>query len=217
MRAQGVLVAVEMALALVLLIGAGLMIRSLSALWNVDPGFRPDNVLTFGLSFPPSMRTASPEAVRATLRELSDQLNSTPGVRAASFSEGAVPLQGEDDLFFWLDGQPKPASQSEMNMALVYRVEPGYLTAMGIPLKQGRFFTDQDDERSQPVVVIDEVFARKHFGDADPIGKRIHLGDDRAPLQIIGVVGHVKQWGLDADEKQTLQAQLYVPFRAVVG
>ena len=211
-RAQGVLVAVEMALAVVLLIGAGLMIRSLSALWNVDPGFRPDNVLTFGLSLSPSMKTASPEATRAALRELSDQISSTPGVRAVSFSAGAVPLAGRGRPFFWVDGQPKPASQSEMNMALVYRVEPGYLTAMGIPLKQGRFFTDQDDERSQPVVVIDEVFARKYFGDADPVGKRI-LQDGQDPQQIVGVVGHVKQWSIDSDEEQTLQAQLYEPFR----
>jgi predicted permease len=216
-RAQGVLVAVEMALALVLLIGAGLMIRSLNALWNVDPGFRPDNVLTFGISLPPSMRAASPEAQSANLRDLSDRLNSIPGVRAASFSAGAAPLQGEDDLFFWLDGQPKPASTSEMNMALVYRVEPGYLTAMGIPLKQGRFFTAQDDERAQPVVVIDEVFARKYFPNADPVGKRINLGDDRGPLQIVGVVGHVKQWGLDSDDRQSLQAQLYEPMRQLPG
>jgi predicted permease len=217
-RAQGILVAVEMALALVLLIGAGLMIRSLGALWDVDPGFRPDNVLTFGLSFPPSMRTASPEAARANLRELSDKLSSMPGVQAASFSSGASPMQSEDDLFFWLEGQPKPASTSEMNMALVYRVEPGYLTAMGIPLKQGRFFSAQDDERSQSVVVIDEVFARKFFPSADPIGKRINLGDDRGPLQIIGVIGHVRQWSIDAsDDKQSLQAQLYEPFRQSVG
>ncbi|MDQ3667091.1 MAG: ABC transporter permease [Acidobacteriota bacterium] len=214
-RAQGVMVAVEMALAVVLLIGAGLMIRSLAALWNVDPGFRPDNVLTFGLSLSPSMKTASPEATRAALRELSDQLSSAPGVKALSFSDGGVPLQGANDLFFWVDGQPKPSSQSEMNGALVYRVEPGYLTAMGIPLKQGRFFTNQDDERSLPVVVIDEVFARKYFPNADPIGKRINLGGDRDPLQIVGVVGHVKQWSLDADEAQTLQAQLYEPFRQV--
>ena len=215
-RAQGVLVAVEMALALVLLIGAGLMIRSLNALWNVDPGFRPDNMLTFGLSFPPSMRTASPAAIRANLREVSDRLNSTPGVRAASFTSGAAPLQSEDDLFFWLDGQPRPASTSEMNMALVYIVEPGYLTAMGISLKQGRFFTPQDDERAAGVAVIDEVFARKYFPNADPIGKRINLGGDRDPLQIVGVVGHVKQWSLDADDdKQSLQAQLYLPFRAL--
>jgi len=211
-RAHGVLVAVEMALAVVLLIGAGLMIRSLSALWNVDPGFRSDNVLTFGLSLSPSLRKASPQAIRANLRELSDQLSSTPGVRAVSFSAGAVPLQGEDDLFFWVEGQPKPASQSEMHMAVVYRVEPGYLAAMRIPLKQGRFFSDQDNERSQSVVVIDEVLARKHFGDADPVGKRI-LQDGQDPQQIIGVVGHVKQWSLDADEEETLQAQLYESFR----
>ncbi|HEY2973893.1 MAG TPA: ABC transporter permease [Pyrinomonadaceae bacterium] len=211
-RAQGILVAVEMALALVLLIGAGLMIRSLSALWTVDPGFRPDNVLTFSLSLSPSMRTTSPEATRAALRELSDQLSSTPGIRAVSFSAGAIPLQGEDDLFFWVDGQPKPASQSEMNMALVYRVEPGYLTAMGIPLKQGRFFNNQDDERSLSVVVIDEVFARKFFGGSDPIGKRIRQ-DGQDPQQIVGVVGHVKQWSIDSDDEQTLQAQLYEPFR----
>lgn len=211
-RAQGILVAVEMALAVVLLIGAGLMIRSLSALWNVDPGFRPDNVLTFSLSLSPTMRTTSPAATRAALRELSDQIGSTPGVRAVSFSAGAIPLQGEDDLFFWVEGQPKPASQSEMSMAVVYRVEPGYLTAMGVPLKQGRFFNDQDDERSQAVVVIDEVFARTHFGDADPVGKRI-LQEGQDPQQIIGVVGHVKQWSIDSDEDQTLQAQLYEPFR----
>ncbi|MCU1267069.1 MAG: efflux pump, inner rane subunit [Acidobacteria bacterium] len=211
-RAQGALVAVEMALAVVLLIGAGLMIRSLSALWNVDPGFRSDSVLTFSLSLSPAMNAAGPGATRAALRELSDRISSTPGVRAASFSAGAVPLQGEDDLFFWIDGQPKPVSQSEMNMALVYRVEPGYLTAMGIPLKQGRFFSNQDDERSQQVVVIDEVFARKYFGDSNPVGKRIRQ-DGQDPQQIVGVVGHVKQWSIDSDDSQSLQAQLYEPFR----
>jgi predicted permease len=212
-RAHGVLVAVEMALALVLLIGAGLMIRSLSALWNVDPGFRPDNVLTFGLSFPPSMRAVSPEAKRANLRDLSDHINAMPGVKAASFSTGASPMQGEDDLFFWLDGKPKPASTSEMHMALVYRVEPAYLTAMGIPLRRGRFFTTRDEVRTQPVVVIDEVFARQYFPNVDPLGKQINLGGNRDPLEIVGVVGHVKQWGLDGDDKQSLQAQLYEPFR----
>jgi predicted permease len=83
---------------------------------------------------------------------------------------------------------------------------------MSIPLKRGRFFNDQDDERAQPVVVIDEVFARKYFGDADPVGKRIQQGG-QDPQQIVGVVGHVKQWSIDADEEQTLQAQLYEPFR----
>jgi putative ABC transport system permease protein len=211
-RAQGVLVAVEIALALVLLVGAGLMIRSLSALWKVDPGFRPDNVLTFGLSLSPSLRSASPDAIRANLRQLNDQLSATPGVQAVSFTAGGIPLQGADDLVFWIEGQPKPASGSEMSSAWVYRVEPGYLAAMGIELKQGRFFSDQDTEKSQPVVVIDEVFAQKYFGKENPIGRRIHQGDEEAQ-QIVGIVLHVKQWSLDADDRQTLQAQLYEPFR----
>jgi predicted permease len=213
-RAQGVFVAVEMALALVLLIGAGLMIRSLTALWKVDPGFRADNVLTFGLTLPPAIANASPEAVRAALRDLSDKLNTAPGVDSVSLTTGASPLQSEDDLFFWLDGQPKPASSSEMNMALVYGVEPAYLSAMGIQLKQGRFFTAQDDERSLPVAVIDEAFAHKYFGANDPIDKRIHTGADQ-PWQIVGVVRHVKQWSLNSDETDGLQAQLYLPLRAL--
>jgi predicted permease len=212
-RAQGVLVAVEVALALVLLIGAGLMIRTLSALWSVDPGFRPDNVLTFGLSFPPSMRDLTQEGRRAALRDLSDRLNSMPGVKAASFSLLASLMQNGSSSFFWLDGQPKPASTSEMHRTLVYGVEPGYLTVMGIPLKQGRFFTIQDEAGTQGVAVIDEVFARQHFPNTNPIGKRINLVFNQSPLEIVGVVGHVKQSGLDEDDSQSLRAQIYLPFR----
>jgi predicted permease len=212
-RAQGVLVAVEVALALVLLIGAGLMIRTLSALWQVDPGFRPDNVLTFGLSFPPSMRALTPEGKRAALRDLSDRLNSMPGVKAASFSLLASLMQNGSSSFFWLNDQPKPASTNEMPRTLVYGVEPGYLTAMGILLKQGRFFTAQDETGTEAVVVIDEVFARQYFPNTNPIGKRINLVFNQSPSEIVGVVGHVKQWGLDADDGHALRAQLYLPFR----
>jgi predicted permease len=204
-----------MALALVLLIGAGLMVRSLNALWNVDPGFRPDNLIAFSVSLPPSLGTASPDAIRAALRDLGARLGSTPGVQAASFSWGATPFLDDDDLYFWLEGQPKPASQSEMNMALVYRVEPEYLEAMGIALKQGRFFTDQDNERSPSVAVIDEVFARKYFPNENPIGKRLNLIGEEGQRQIVGVVGHVKQFSLDSDDTYSLQEQLYLPFRAM--
>lgn len=214
-RAQGVLVAIEVALALVLLIGSGLMIRSLDALWKAEPGFRPENVLTFQISLPPSLRTGSVERAQANLRDLNDRLHAVPGVVAASFSNGALPLMTEDDLFFWIEGQPKPATTSQMQMALIYRVEPGYLTAMGIPLLRGRFFTDQDVQGSSPVVVIDDVFARRHFPNVDPIGQRINEGS--GPLEIVGIVGHVKQWSLGADNKQTLQAQLYEPFRQTAG
>src|SRR6202043_3651882 len=83
---------------------------------------------------------------------------------------------------------------------------------MGIPLQRGRFFTAQDRERSQHVIVIDDVFGRKFFGDQDPIGKRLNLVSLGGAAEIVGVVGHVKQWGLDSDDKQSLRAQLYFPF-----
>lgn len=213
-RAQGVLVAVEMALALVLLIGAGLMIRSLNALWNVDPGFRADNVTSFRLTLPPSMRSSNPAAIRATLRELHEKIKTTPGVEAVSFSDGAVPMQGAGDGFFWIAGKPKPATGSDMNHAWDYTVEPDYLNVMGIPLKRGRFFTENDNEGAPSVAVIDEALANKYFKDEDPIGARIFLNEE-TQLQIIGVVGHVKQWGLDNDDRETLKAQLYFPFRAL--
>jgi predicted permease len=204
-----------MALALVLLIGAGLLIRSLSVLWKVDPGFRPDNVMTFGVTFAPSMRNETADASRALVRELSDKLQTTPGVKAASLTFGAAPLISEDDQYFWVDGEPKPAGHDDMYMALFYVVEPGYLEAMGLKLKSGRFFTNHDNESSSRVIVIDEMLALQRFGNENPIGRRINLEDDQGPYEIIGVVGHVKQWGLDSDHKESLQAQLYLPFRAL--
>jgi predicted permease len=215
LRAQGVFVAVEMGLALVLLIGAGLMVRSMSALWNVDPGFDPENVMTFALNLPPSTRGAKAAEVRNTLRQLSDKISSTPGVESASFLVGATPMQSEDDLSFWIEGEPKPAGPSDMHLALFYVVEPGYLKTMSLGLKRGRFFTDQDTETSTQVVVIDDAFAQKYFSGAEPLGKRINLPDIEKPFEIVGVVGHVKQFGLDSDHQESLQAQLYIPFRAM--
>ena len=211
-RAQTVLVAVEVALAVVLLIGGGLMIRSIRALWNIDPGFRSDDLLTFGLSLAPSARNEKPEAIRAKLRDLSDRLNTVPGVQSASLQDGAFPLLDEDDTLFWIEGEPKPATGSDMHSTLVSAVEPTYLPAMKIPLKEGRFFDNHDDEKSPWVVVVDEVFAHKFFPGVNPIGKRIRQGDDN-PQTIIGVVGHVKQWGLDSDDTQSLRAQMYEPLR----
>jgi putative ABC transport system permease protein len=211
-RAQGVFVVAEMAMALVLLIAAGLMIRSLSALWGVDPGFDAHNVLTFGVSLPPSMSDASPDAVRATLRAVQAKLESTPGVKAASLSWAAVPLSDDDEDLFWLEGQPKPASANDMSWAISYVVQEDYLKVMGIRLERGRFFSAQDNERAAHVVVIDDVFARKFFGDQDPLGRRVNLNSKGGAAEIVGVVGHVKQWGLDTDDTQSLRAQLYSPY-----
>jgi len=209
-RAHGMLVAFEMALALVLVIGAGLMIRSLTRIWRVNPGFEPHNLLTFSVGLPPAIRSESPAAKRAALRALDSRLQATPGVQEVSLSWGAFPMYGEDDQLFWPDGQPEPQSESELNWTLDYIVEPDYLKAMRIPLKQGRFLAEQDDEHSPLVIVIDEVFAHKFFGNQNPIGKRVNLATGDRKAEIVGVVGHVNQWGLDSDETTPLRAQMYL-------
>ena len=210
-RTQSVFVVAEMALAVVLLVGAGLTIRSLAKLWSVDPGFNPHNVLTFGLSLPPSIVGAKPDAIRAAFREFDDKIASIAGVQAVSQTWGAVPLNGDDEQLFWLEGQPKPTHENDMNWAIDYIVEPDYLKAMGIPLLRGRFFTSQDNEHSPRVVVIDEVFAQKYFPNQNPIGKRINLNLSNQLAEIVGEVGHVNQWGLDADDQQSLRSGLYIP------
>jgi len=211
-RAQAVLVVVEMAMALVLLISAGLMIRSLTALWHVDPGFNARNVLTFGVALPPGMRTANAAGIRAALRNVHDRLQAVPGVNAVSLSWGAVPLASDDEDLFWIEGKPKPENDNDMSWSLSYVVEPDYLRVMGISLQRGRFISAQDNEDSPHVVVVDEVFAKKYFPDQDPVGQHIFLQNKGGRAEIIGVVNHVKQWGLDSDDKESLRAQLYFPY-----
>ncbi|MGE5323543.1 MAG: ADOP family duplicated permease [Actinomycetota bacterium] len=212
LRAQNSFVAVETALALVLLIGAGLMIRSLAQLWKVNPGFNSHKVLTFSIALAPPMMKARPDAIRAAFRELQTRLRATPGVEAVSLLWGAVPMQGDDEELFWMDGHPKPSSIEGMNWALSYAVGPEYLKVMQIPLLRGRFFRETDDEHSPLVVVIDEALAKRFFPGREPLGQRIHVQDYTQPAEIIGIVKHVKHWGLDTDDQQSLQAQLYRPF-----
>ncbi|HEY7096928.1 MAG TPA: ABC transporter permease [Terriglobales bacterium] len=208
---QSVLVVTETALALVLLVGAGLMLRSLAGLWKVDPGFDPENVVTFGLSLPPTTMNANPDAIRAAFREFDQRLRAVPGVTAVSQSWGAVPISSDDEQLFLIEGQPKPASDKDMNWAIGYIVEPEYQSAMKVPLLRGRFLSEQDNEHSPRVVVIDDVLAAKHFPHEDPIGKRIQLQHNQEWAQIVGVVGHVKQWGLETDDTESVRAQLYIP------
>jgi putative ABC transport system permease protein len=213
-HAQNALIALQMAMALVLLAGAGLVIRSLASLWNVNPGFNPDNVITFNLALPPQSMQASAAAIRATLRNFDAGIAATPGVEAESLTWGALPMYTEDDDSFWIEGQTRPASENEMDHMLDYIVGPGYLRTMRVPLLAGRFISPQDDEHSKAVVVIDEVLARKYFPNGDAVGKMIYQGDPTHtfPFEIIGIVGHVKQWGLDTDDKNSLRAQAYFSF-----
>jgi len=208
-RTQGVFVVTEMALALILLVGAGLMIRSLAKLWRVDPGFDSHNVLAFFMAFPSTID--SPAAIRTNWRQTHDSLNAVPGVQAASLVVGAIPMWGDSEVPFWVEGQPKPSSQSDMRNTLFYLVQPDYLKVMKIPLQRGRFLSTQDTEHSPLVTVIDERFARLAFAGQDPIGKRVNFDIMNSTAEIVGVVGHVKQWGLDEDSSASIQAQCYFP------
>jgi predicted permease len=220
-RVQSNLVVGEMAIALVLLIGAGLMIRTLFHLWRLDTGFNPRNVMTFDISGPPALKKQSGESIRAAFRQVQDQLRSTPGLEAVSFSVGAHPMEGDDEEYFWFVGKPKPSHQSDLAMALEYVVQPDYMKVMQIQLKRGRFFTDADNEHSAAVVVIDERLADRYFQGQDPIGQYLDFNTDPANFdklpnpQIIGVVGHVNQWGLASDAASPMQAQMYVPFAQI--
>jgi predicted permease len=211
--AQSIFVVVELAMALLLLVGAGLMIRSLTRLWSVNPGFNPKNLLFFQVGLSPSMRQAPADLVRADLRQLHDTVAKIPGVEAVSLQRGGLPMFGDSEDPFWIEGEPKPARDNDMPSALWYEVEPDYLKVMEIPLKRGRFFTAQDNERSPLVVAIDESFAEKYFAHEDPIGKSIVDEFIGKPAEIVGVVGHVKHWGLD--DKINLHAQFYIPYAQI--
>ncbi len=210
-RLQGVFVAVEVAMALVLLVGAGLMVRSLAALWRVDPGFNPSHAITFSLSLPASPSTNSAET-RARLRHFDDKMHSIPGVQAVSITLGSRPMIHNSSLPFWIEGQPRPANLQEMPQAMFYLVEAGFHQAMGVTLERGRFIAPQDDENAPVVIDIDDIFARTYFPHENPIGKRIHIAGFDVQAEIVGVVGHVKQWGLDADAKSAIEAQFDYPF-----
>jgi predicted permease len=157
------------------------------------------------------MMSATPDAIRSAFREFDEKVAAVPGVQAVSQTWGAIPLSGDDEQLFWLEGQPKPANENDMNWAIDYIVEPDYLKVMGIPLLHGRFFSPQDNEHSPFVVVVDDVFAQKYFPGQNPIGKRIHVNRLPQLAEIVGVVGHVKQWGLATDDQQSLRSDLYIP------
>jgi predicted permease len=209
-RTQRVFVVVEMAMAVVLLIGAGLMIRTLSALGNINPGFDPRSVLTFAISSP-SGSAVTPDQLRSRYRETLRQLEGVRGVETVSMMGGSLPMTGDSEIPFWLEGQPKPASDNDMPLALFYLVNSGYHQAMRIPVERGRTFTEQDNEHGPAVALIDATFARKYFPNQDPVGKHLNLGLFETQPEIVGVVGHVEHWGLGSRENQNLQAQLYLP------
>jgi len=208
-RMQATFVVLELAMAVVLLIGAGLTLRSFVSVWNVNPGFNFQNVLTFTVSVPASKPHETADEIRANVRDLTATVAAVPGVQFASVTDGAQPMSGDDEWPLWIEGRPKPRSQDEMVSALSYIVDPDYWKVMEIPLLRGRLLTEQDDAHSRPVCVIDENFAREYFPNQNPIGQRLNVNGAAWQLEIVGVVGHVKQWGLDLDSTAPVRVQLY--------
>jgi predicted permease len=203
----------ETALALVLLVGAGLMLRTLAALWTDDPGFDAQNTLSFSATLSPA-KTSSAALVRESYRELTRHYAAVPGVDSVALLAGSLPMKGDSELPFWHQGQPRPATDSEMNWALFYAVSPDYWKAMKIPLLRGRLLTPQDNEKSVKVVVVDEAFARRFFRNQDPIGKRLNLGLFETQPEIVGIVGHINHWGLGKPQGN-LDSELYLPLDQV--
>jgi predicted permease len=210
-RLQRFFVAFEVATALVLLVGAGLMVRTLAALWRVNPGFNSSHAITFSLSLPATPGTTAAET-RARLRAFDDKMRSIPGVQAVSVTLGSRPMIHDSSEPFWIEGRPKPASVNDMPQAMFYLVEAGFQQAMGLTLERGRFVTPQDNENAPVVIDIDDVFARTYFPHQNPIGQHVNLGIFNTQAEVIGVVGHVKQFGLDADPKVAIEAQFFYPF-----
>ena len=191
-----VLIVSEVAFALVLTIGAGLMLRSLARVRAVNPGFEPENLVTFFTSLPAAAYT-DVDRIKLTEQQIVQRLREIPGVTSASAASG-LPMQGDWLIVFTPEGPP----QSQLPVATNTLVLPGYFEAMRIPLRAGRLFNDRDTKSSPNAVVINETMARKYYGNGNPIGRQFKWGprDSPGPLsEIIGVVADVKHTTLDEE------------------
>jgi predicted permease len=209
-RMQNSLVVVQIALTLTLLVGAGLLFRTLRKMWDTNPGFDTQRVITFKVAFSASViKTAT--GTRTAYRQFLERVRSIPGVEGADFTY-IVPLKSRNNVApFWINSQ-KPAVVRTAPRMMVFDTGPDYLRAMNIPLLRGRFFTEGDTTESPCVAAIDDIFANSYFRGQDPLGQTITFGwtPPWGPCRIIGVVGHVRHWNLGNEESYT-QAQAYYP------
>ena len=209
-RARSALVIAEIALSLILLVGAALMLESLLRLWRLDPGFRSANVLTLDLSLAGS-RHEPAERQNPFFDSLLAEVRSLPDVVDAGLINN-LPIGGDVwGMAFQIEGRP-PVSRSQSPRATSRVVSPSLIETMGIPVLAGRAFDDREREDSPPVVIVSQSLAERYWGDADPVGQRIRPGgpDSEADWRtVVGVVGDVRQWELTDD----LTPGLYLPYR----
>jgi predicted permease len=202
-RVRSALVVAEMALAVILLTGSGLLIRSFMELTRVDPGFQPDGAIAVRVSFQgETYRTGDP--VRRRIAEIEERLRALPGVTAVG-TGSVLPLGGLGALNdFAVEGAPPPPPNVNQEIA-VASATPDYFKAIGAPLVRGRLFTDLDHDKSPRVVILNDAAVRRWFPDQDPLGKRVLSG---GPREVVGVVGDV----LQRNPGQPAAPQMFVPF-----
>jgi putative ABC transport system permease protein len=205
-RMRNILVVAEVALSLVLLIGAGLMIRSFIQVQKINPGFNPERVLTMRVSLPQA-KYMEPQAQRAFFRQLQSRVAALPGVESAGLVN-FLPLSHTGNMMsFAIEGQGNIGPNLQFRM-----ISPDYFRTLGLPLSRGRGLTEQDREGSPPVAVINETLARTFFRGEDPLGKRIRLGSVDSPfpwLTVVGIVGDLKHYGLDDETRP----ELYISYQ----
>jgi predicted permease len=206
-HAQRSLVIAQTALTLVLLVGAGLLIRTIHSLGRVNPGFDTHQLVTFKASLTPEL-TSTPQAMRTAYQQLIGRIQRIAGVQSADLTT-LVPFSGLDNgIPFWVGQEPR--SLAEAPRALIYSIGPDYFRTMGIPLLRGRPFTSADTLQSEQVGIIDSTMAASYFPGQDPVGRTFSFARVGA-FRIIGVAGHVKHWSLghaQLDER----AQVYTSF-----
>jgi putative ABC transport system permease protein len=208
-RVRNALVIVEVAMSVVLLIGAGLMIRSFAELQRVNPGFQSDHVLTMQLTLPEARYSGL--HVAQFYKLLLDRVHNVPGVETAGITRD-VPLSGSDpSLNFIIEHRP-PLTTAQQPRAKFRAISADYFAAMRVPLLKGRYFSASDAEQTPAVAIINDTLARRNFPGEEPLGQRIQSGFDGSPwYTIVGVIGNVKHGGLDTEPN----AEMYFPYLQV--
>ena len=209
-RLHSVFVVAEVALAVVLLVSAGILGRTLMRLLSLDPGFNTRNVLVAHVALSPAV-LETPAKARAAWEDVLDRTRRFPGVQFVALAD-VIPMRvGEDSVGYWTTPVQPPPDQTPL--ALTSVVTPDYLNVMGISLRHGRFLNEQDRTGHEIVVVIDNNLAQHAFGGSDPVGKPFWLqGMASNPAKIVGVVDHVRHWGLAGDDQSRVRDQIYVSF-----
>lgn len=208
MQIRGALVAGQVALSLMLLIAAGLLVRSFSRLLRVSPGFDPQNVLTMNVSLP-TVKYADPQKQIAFFDELLRRVSTTPGVRQAAIS-AALPLNFKRITPVLPEGQPEvPLPQRPF--IDIEAISPQWFQTLRVPIKTGREFAEADTAQAPKVLIVNETFARRYWPNENPVGKHIVVGRGPAPSEVVGVAFDIKNRGLALDP----QPQIYFPFSQI--